>query len=113
MDILRLERLGAPVASGGQLITGQNPHSSGPAASTLLAKLGEIGTGPWEHHLPEDRSGPASHSPGGDWPARWLRAAGAAHSPYEFDLRGRDHITDQIDQMRRRVIGVNGPAAQC
>jgi len=69
MDILRLERLGAPVASGGQLITGQNPHSSGPAASTLLAKLGEIGTGPWEHHLPEDRSGPASHSPGGDWPA--------------------------------------------
>jgi len=29
------------VVSAGQLITGQNPHSSGPAAQTLLAKLKE------------------------------------------------------------------------
>lgn len=32
------------VVSDGQLVTGQNPHSSGPAANTLLAKLGEMGT---------------------------------------------------------------------
>lgn len=31
------------VVSDGQLITGQNPHSSGPVANTLLAKLAEIG----------------------------------------------------------------------
>lgn len=34
----------AHVVSDGQLVTGQNPHSSGPAANTLLAKLGEMGT---------------------------------------------------------------------
>ncbi|MCP1743621.1 putative intracellular protease/amidase [Bradyrhizobium barranii subsp. barranii] len=30
---------GVHVVSAGQLITGQNPHSSGPAAQTLLAAL--------------------------------------------------------------------------
>jgi putative intracellular protease/amidase len=33
----------AHVVSDGPLITGQNPHSSGPAANTLLAKVAEIG----------------------------------------------------------------------
>jgi putative intracellular protease/amidase len=33
----------AHVVSDGLLITGQNPHSSGPAANTLLAKVAEIG----------------------------------------------------------------------
>jgi putative intracellular protease/amidase len=30
------------VVSDGLLITGQNPHSSGPAAQTLLAKLKQM-----------------------------------------------------------------------
>lgn len=33
----------AHVVSDGLLVTGQNPHSSGPAANTLLAKVAEIG----------------------------------------------------------------------
>jgi putative intracellular protease/amidase len=32
---------GVHVVSDGLLITGQNPHSSGPAAQTLMAKLKE------------------------------------------------------------------------
>lgn len=34
------------VVSDGLLITGQNPHSSGPAANTLLAKVAEVGKTP-------------------------------------------------------------------
>ncbi len=33
------------VVNDGLLITGQNPHSSGPAAEALLAKLHEMGKG--------------------------------------------------------------------
>jgi hypothetical protein len=40
--IRRSTREEAPVVTDGLLTTGQNPHSSGPAAKTLLARLRQM-----------------------------------------------------------------------